>query len=691
MSLFFLLLPCKLSGAPIFSSGFVIFNQVLLYPSMLLYLIAIFAAICCCTPESSTWPDLPFTVFQVFSGILLSIAAFLGFAGASILSSHGFSNSYYLSFSNELQDFIKDPFQTKFNDVKNIYDNNIRSIASTKSLINITNQYNLTFSENTGKYRISFNNIIFNPYASNQLKTSLKEMDKSRNQILSQVLMFAEKYQNCSKFLKNSFNDIIQNDFNSDLNSFQTEKSFHHPKKQIKSVGDGFSAEFSYVLSAGILLLSILYTIFFFCRNKCSRCCFCTYPIYALLIICCAFGTCYYVMKEDYDAFSYVCKNYYSSSDRKIKNEMNLNYNISSIFSEENSEKVEELIQKVSSKSMHNNYEFIYQQYKSNPDYFSDLNQMVSVIKQKDENLLQMKELIENIANYSFSVFSYLSKSQFFIDKPSGNSIKLLKSEKNVLSGDLCGNVLDGMNCCVFGQFLLLAGLFLMFISVCLRRKGMEDYIKVENTQDQYIMGDEIQDIIYFECDEKGIPNSNGKPQSIEDMFPHAPMSLEELYGTEIAQGIWRVYLGTRIVYHATTFEAAQSIIRDKHLIKGNKGMFGPGIYFAATLEIAKHKCRTKVGAYVICKVDFGFAIVYQRPNKTLKLEDIRQYDCDSVMGRSGPGTDWEFIVYESERTFPLQMFRLKQKDEDNHVRSEDEDEEDNNGHIYFGLSTVVI
>lgn len=185
MSLFFLLLPCKLSGAPIFSSGFVIFNQVLLYPSMLLYLIAIFAAICCCTPESSTWPDLPFTVFQVFSGILLSIAAFLGFAGASILSSHGFSNSYYLSFSNELQDFIKDPFQTKFNDIKNIYDNNIRSIASTKSLINITNQYNLTFSENTGKYRISFNNIIFSPYASNQLKTSLKEMDKSRNQILS--------------------------------------------------------------------------------------------------------------------------------------------------------------------------------------------------------------------------------------------------------------------------------------------------------------------------------------------------------------------------------------------------------------------------------------------------------------------------------------------------------------------------
>ena len=220
MSLFFLLLPWKLTCAPVFNSSFIIANQFLVYPSMLFYFISVFLAICCCRPETSSKPCSALLAFQIFSCILLLIASFLGYAGANILSTNGWRSSYDNYYFNELQGFIKDPFQANTNDIKNIYDNNIKSI---KSLINITNQYNLTFSENTGKYRISFNNIYFNPYTSNYLKISLKRMDQSRNQILTQVISFAEKYQNYSNVLQNYSSEIMKNNFNSG-----------HHKKHIK-------------------------------------------------------------------------------------------------------------------------------------------------------------------------------------------------------------------------------------------------------------------------------------------------------------------------------------------------------------------------------------------------------------------------------------------------------------------------
>ena len=183
--------------------------------------------------------------------------------------------------------------------------------------------------------------------------------------------------------------------------------------------------------------------------------------------------TCYHVMSEDYDDFDYICNRKYPLPDRKTKS--SIFKNASNLFSEEYSKEVEILISKISSKRIHDDFESVYQQYESNPAYASDLNQMVSLIKQKDVNLLQMKELIKNISNSSFSVISSLSKSQFFNGKLSENSIKPLKSERNVLFSreEVCGKILDGINCCVLGQFFLTVGLLLMLISVCKRRKEM--------------------------------------------------------------------------------------------------------------------------------------------------------------------------------------------------------------------------
>lgn len=122
------------------------------------------------------------------------------------------------------------------------------------------------------------------------------------------------------------------------------------------------------------------------------------------------------------------------------------------------------------------------------------------------------------------------------------------------------------------------------------------------------------------------------------------------------------IYLGVRKVYHATTTASGNSIMNDRALKKGKNGMFGPGIYFAATSDIARMKCRHvhhDVDVFVHCNVDFGFALVLEEPHNDLSLEELREYGCNSVMGRSGVGRMWEFVVYDGKRTHPLKMVPL--------------------------------
>lgn len=56
-------------------------------------------------------------------------------------------------------------------------------------------------------------------------------------------------------------------------------------------------------------------------------------------------------------------------------------------------------------------------------------------------------------------------------------------------------------------------------------------------------------------------------------------------------EGVKTINLGVRTVYHATTRESVESILNDQFLKPGSNGMFGPGIYVAATPLISKMKC----------------------------------------------------------------------------------------------------
>lgn len=88
--------------------------------------------------------------------------------------------------------------------------------------------------------------------------------------------------------------------------------------------------------------------------------------------------------------------------------------------------------------------------------------------------------------------------------------------------------------------------------------------------------------------------------------------------------------------------------------------MFGPGIFFASNPKIAQQKVQHvhhEFDTVVECIVDFGDSLILDEPNHNLTLEQVNQYGCHSVFGRSQVGNKWEFVVFESSRTKPIKMF----------------------------------
>jgi hypothetical protein len=112
-----------------------------------------------------------------------------------------------------------------------------------------------------------------------------------------------------------------------------------------------------------------------------------------------------------------------------------------------------------------------------------------------------------------------------------------------------------------------------------------------------------------------------------------------------------------KFVFHATKQSAGEKILDDGTLHSGQSGLFGGAIYFAESVEIARHKCRDDrrscdmvVGAFV----DFGVALVMEGSDRTMTETRLRELGCDSIKGRSSPSAGWEFVVFDSKRIFTV-------------------------------------
>lgn len=114
-----------------------------------------------------------------------------------------------------------------------------------------------------------------------------------------------------------------------------------------------------------------------------------------------------------------------------------------------------------------------------------------------------------------------------------------------------------------------------------------------------------------------------------------------------------REYIGIETVYHCTNKQAGGRIWRESQMKPGNKGMFGAAIYFADTKEAARYKAQYDgSGDDVVLKatVDFGMTLVLEHPDHTMTASRLQSQGCDSIKGRSSPGADWEYAVFDPTR-----------------------------------------
>ena len=144
-------------------------------------------------------------------------------------------------------------------------------------------------------------------------------------------------------------------------------------------------------------------------------------------------------------------------------------------------------------------------------------------------------------------------------------------------------------------------------LEVGLENKILSQYMSKSFLNDYYYSfdkRDKINKIIYFNqfansCHD---PNLNSKSSLRKYQYHNTDNQNAKYKGVPLffdpqkikanENGVKIYNLGIRTVYHGTTRESVESILHDQCLKPGSNGMFGSGIYFAATPIISKMKCR---------------------------------------------------------------------------------------------------
>jgi hypothetical protein len=119
-------------------------------------------------------------------------------------------------------------------------------------------------------------------------------------------------------------------------------------------------------------------------------------------------------------------------------------------------------------------------------------------------------------------------------------------------------------------------------------------------------------------------------------------------------------WLNTRKLYHATSVESARSIRRSGRFKPGSQGLFGAGIYFAATKEAAQDKARHGYDVVITVIVWLGFmlevpkALAGQIP---LTRQLVYEFGCHSIHG-TGLQTGEEGVVFDAQNIVELRRFQ---------------------------------
>ena len=112
---------------------------------------------------------------------------------------------------------------------------------------------------------------------------------------------------------------------------------------------------------------------------------------------------------------------------------------------------------------------------------------------------------------------------------------------------------------------------------------------------------------------------------------------------------------GTVTLYHQTSAEFADTIIRTQTMKRGTSGMAGGGIYFATCPEDTDHKAHHR-GPILRCEVSLGnIKRIPSEGDDCITFSSLLSEGMDSVMI---PRTGDEYVVYNSDQVVGVSYHR---------------------------------
>lgn len=281
------------------------------------------ACCCCCHAKNSKKPDIVHIFFHYLGILLLVLAAIMIFlSSSSVIKAvdkvRGFPsdlNTEIDGIADSLNLTISGTFDTVDKNVDNFISllGNFTDWLDTSSKINeensqnsqaIINKYNNVFTDS--EYQSEYNTIKAGTSYDQDLNKEVEAMDKSRNPAIKaienlskQLIDSMQSISETSKNIKDASSTSIQT-VKDNVNTFRNGEAVN----QINNIKDTIGVSsldldtiedlssmlypllkiFFYIIASLILVVAILYAAFFFCHNCCSRCVYCSFPVWGLLL-----------------------------------------------------------------------------------------------------------------------------------------------------------------------------------------------------------------------------------------------------------------------------------------------------------------------------------------------------------------------------------------------------------------------
>lgn len=107
-------------------------------------------------------------------------------------------------------------------------------------------------------------------------------------------------------------------------------------------------------------------------------------------------------------------------------------------------------------------------------------------------------------------------------------------------------------------------------------------------------------------------------------------------------------------LYHQTDRNAADIILQSQTMRPGNRGVAGPGIYFATNPQLTMHKALSR-GVILQAKVSLGQILELERDgDPSMTHAKLRALGKDSVCINRGSRSGLEYVVYEADRVLEI-------------------------------------